>query len=270
MRTASALTRARRVSVRPPSRPRNAPRVLEFDVPVVGLDPAHDGVRIAHITDVHVGLLTPASRIRAAIEHANAARPDLVVLTGDYVCYSPKYVPVLRELIAGLHGPVVAVLGNHDYWTDGTGVAKALTHNGYHVLRNEHTALTLRGRTFDVVGIDDAITRHANVEASFRSVRSDSRAPSRLVLTHAPGMVKHAAARGGGLVLAGHTHGGQIHMPRLSQKLWAAVGKPYVKGFYRVGDATLYVNSGVGTSSIPVRAGAPSEVAVLTLRSNAA
>jgi hypothetical protein len=74
-------------------------------------------------------------------------------------------------------------------------------------------------------------------------------------------------ARGPALVLAGHTHGGQVLPPRVSQRLWSAVGKPYVKGFYRVGDATLYVNSGIGTSSVPVRVrGAQSEVAILTLR----
>jgi predicted MPP superfamily phosphohydrolase len=104
------------------------------------------------------------------------------------------------------------------------------------------------------------------VAKSFASVRTGARAPSRLVLTHAPGLVVHAATRGGGLVLAGHTHGGQVHVPRVSQKLWSAMGKPFLKGFYRVGDATLYVNCGVGASSVPLRAGAPSEVALLTLR----
>jgi predicted MPP superfamily phosphohydrolase len=258
-----------RVAFEPPRRLERGPRVQALELLVHGLDPVHDGLRVAHLTDVHVGLITPAWRIRAAIERANEAAADLVVLTGDYVCYSPRYVPVLESLMAGLRGPVVAVLGNHDYWTDGAGVARALARNGYQVLRNQHTTLTVRGRPLTVVGIDDAITRHDDVDASFRGLPSHPRAGSRVVLTHAPGLVKHAAARGGGLVLAGHTHGAQIHIPRLSQKLWNAVGKPFVKGVYRVGDATLYVNSGVGTSSIPLRAGAPSEVAVLTLRSPA-
>jgi predicted MPP superfamily phosphohydrolase len=240
--------------------------VLHYDVPVVGLDPAHAGLRIAHLTDIHVGLLTSQKHIRAAIDRANAEAPDLVVLTGDYVCYSPRAVPVLERLIAGLQGPVVAVLGNHDYWTDAAGVARALTRNGYHLLRNQHTRLEVRGAPLELVGIDDAITRHADVEASFRGLSTTPRGASRVVLTHAPGLVRAAAARGAGLVLAGHTHGGQVLPPRLSQRLWSAVGKPYVRGFYRVQETTLYVNSGVGTSSVPIRArSTPSEVAVLTL-----
>ena len=89
------------------------PRIHEHEVFIPGLDPRHDGVRIAQLSDIHVGRLTPASHIRAAIDAANAAKPDLVVLTGDYVCWRRSEVVMAREQLAGLSAPrVLAVLGN--------------------------------------------------------------------------------------------------------------------------------------------------------------
>src|SRR5437016_12981609 len=95
------------------------PRLAAHEVTIPGLDPAHDGLRVAHLTDLHVGMLTPDRKILRALEVAEAERPDLVLLTGDFVCYSPKFVGRLAELVRGLSAPVYAVLGNHDYWTDG-------------------------------------------------------------------------------------------------------------------------------------------------------
>src|SRR5258705_221139 len=133
------------------ARPRG-PRFLEHDVVVPGLDPAHDGVRVAHLTDLHVGMLTPDRKILRAIAHAQNAKPDLVLLTGDFVCYSPKFIGKLQEITRGIDAPVYAVLGNHDYWTDGEGVRRALEHNGYAVLRNGHSEITLKGEPLTVIG----------------------------------------------------------------------------------------------------------------------
>src|ERR1700744_1106578 len=93
-----------------------SPRVLERDIVVPGLEPTHDGVRIAHLTDLHVGLLTPHARIRRALELAQAGEPDLLLLTGDFVCYSPKFVGAFAEIMKGIRVPTYAVLGNHDHW----------------------------------------------------------------------------------------------------------------------------------------------------------
>src|SRR5688572_12926382 len=87
------------------------PRLVEHDVPVPGLDPAHDGLRIAHLTDLHVGMLTPYAKILRALEQAAQAKPDLVLMTGDFVCYSPKFVGKLAELTRGIQAPVYTVLG---------------------------------------------------------------------------------------------------------------------------------------------------------------
>jgi uncharacterized protein len=240
-----------------------SPRVVEHVVDVPGLSPYHDGLRIAHLTDLHVGMLTPHRKIARAVERAQAARPDLILMTGDFVCYAPRFVGKLGELVRGIEAPVYAVLGNHDYWTDGEGVRRVLERSGYAVLRNGHSEITLRGEPLSVVGIDDAITRHADVKRAFHGVK---RGGSQIILTHVPSLADRAAELGRGLILAGHTHGGHVNIPRVTERIAARLGSRYLAGFFDVGGSKLYVNRGIGSSSVPIRAGAPSEVAIFTLR----
>jgi uncharacterized protein len=242
--------------------------VSTHDIHIRDLDQAHDGLKIVHITDVHVGLLTPRARIRQAIEVANEANPDLIFLTGDYVCYGKKFVPVMGEELRGLKArtAVVATLGNHDYWTDGAGVAHELKNNGYDVLKNQSMRFTPRGVPLTVVGIDDAITKRHDVAKSFAGQTSGTK----LCLTHCPEMADAAASYGAHLVVAGHTHGGHLHMKNVTERMYRRITKKrYLSGWYDLGDTALYVNRGVGSSSVPIRAGegARSEVAVFTLRS---
>ena len=235
-----------------------------YDVPLPDLDPAHDGLTIAHLTDLHVGMLTSHRKIRRALDLAEAEKPSLLVMTGDFVCYNKKFVGALAEICADIKIPAYAVLGNHDYWTDGQGVQKALERAGVGVLRNQHTELVLNHAPFNIVGIDDAITNHHDPKRAFAGVRHGG---SRLVLTHAPNLADRADVEGSSLVLAGHTHGGHVHIPKFTPALFRRfTGARYLKGWYQVGRSSLYVNCGVGSSSVPIRAGAPAEVAILTLR----
>ena len=112
------------------------------------LDPAHDGLRVAQLSDIHVGERTPPERIRDAIAMANAFEPDLVVLTGDYLSRDERGVGLMRELMGGLSAPTFAVLGNHDHWVDPIGATGALKALGYEVLCNQNTTIILRGAPF--------------------------------------------------------------------------------------------------------------------------
>jgi predicted MPP superfamily phosphohydrolase len=159
--------------------------------------------------------------------------------------------------------PAYAVLGNHDHWTDAQGATQALERAGVAVLANSHSTLSLRHTPLDVVGIDDAVTHHADVRRAFRGVRAGR---SRIVLTHVPSIAERVGEHGPALALAGHTHGGHVHIPRVTAHVFRRMGAPYLKGYYDVGPIKLYVNCGVGASSVPIRAGAPSEVSVFTLR----
>jgi uncharacterized protein len=246
------------------------PRVTEHEVPIARLDPRHDGVRIAQLSDIHVGNLTPESHIRAAIESANAAAPDLIVLTGDYVCWRRHEVALAAHQLAGLRAPrVLAVLGNHDYFTWGSGVRAALERNGYEVLRNQTTIAHVRGAPLAVVGVDDPVTRHDDLDAAFAGAPADI---PRVVLCHAPDRAPAVAQRGADLVLSGHTHGGQIYLKGVTDRIMKRIGLKYRRGMYDVGHADarskLYVTPGVGFSGVTRRIGegTHAEVAVLTLR----
>jgi predicted MPP superfamily phosphohydrolase len=241
------------------------PRAEEVTFSVPGLDPAHDGLRVAQLSDLHVGPRADPAAAPSAIAQANAFQPDLVVLTGDYLSHRPGDVNHVRERLGGLGGPVLAVLGNHDVWVDPDGATAALRGHGYEVLENAWTTLTLRGAPFTVVGIGDHLTRRDDVAAATRGLPSSG--PPPLVLAHGPRTADKLRDFGRPVVcLSGHTHGGQISLPIFTPLFLASMHEPYVRGHYRVGDVHLYVNRGIGMSGLNFRVNSPPEVTLATLR----
>jgi predicted MPP superfamily phosphohydrolase len=204
------------------TKPLPPPRLVRHEVAVAGLDPRHDGVTIAHLSDIHVGHLTPAGHVRAAIELANSVAPDVVALTGDYVCWRKHEVGLLREQLGGLRATrVAATLGNHDYFTDARGVRGALASHGYDVLDNQHTAVEVRGAPLHLVGIDDPVTHHHDVDAAFAGGPTGG---TTVALCHDPEPRRRWIERGARLVLSGHMHGGQIYLRGLTDRIIAAWG----------------------------------------------
>lgn len=239
------------------------PERVTFAVP--GLDPAHDGVRVAQLSDVHVGPHTEAATIRGAIEEANRFEPDLVVLTGDFLSRRPREVAAVRELLGGLAAPTVAVLGNHDVWVDPAGVSRELRAHGYLVLENAWTSIRLRGAPLAVVGIGDHLTRRDDVQRALRGLPRNG--PTPLVLAHGPRTADKLRASGRrALCLSGHTHGGQINLPILTPLVLAGMREPYARGFFALGPVQLYVNRGVGMTGVSLRLNSPPEVTLATLR----
>ena len=226
--------------------------------------PGVRGLRIVQLSDLHVGWGTPSHLLQQALELTRRARPHLVVLTGDYLNHSLTRLPALERFVAALPRPCVATLGNHDYWSDAGAITRSLGRHNVPVLRNRHVVLRLAGRRLPVVGVDDGYTRHHDVERAFFGVKHPSRA---LVLTHhgetADAIVKH----GGRLILAGHTHGGQLNLPILTVAVTRMVGMRYVAGWYPVEQGRLYVNAGIGSMVIRRRIGrrAIPEVALMDL-----
>lgn len=243
------------------------PRVFEREVRISGLDPRHDGVRIAQLSDIHVGNMTPAAHVRAAIDAANGACADLIVMTGDYVCWRRHEAELAADQLGGLRAPrVLAVLGNHDYFTWGAGVRGALEKNGYEVLRNQTTISQVNGAPLAIVGVDDPVTRHDDLDAAFAGAPKRG---TRIVLSHSPDLGPTIAKRGADLVLSGHTHGGQMYVKGITDRLMKRVGLNYRRGIYDLGNKTqLYVTPGIGFSGVTRRfgEGTNAEVAVLTLR----
>jgi predicted MPP superfamily phosphohydrolase len=219
-------------------------------------------LRIAHLTDLHVGRITPFEVFQTAAEVTNAQHPDLVLISGDFVCHSQLYLEQLSEVIRLYKAPVIAVLGNHDYWSGADEVLQALQRGGAEVLRNRHTTITLRGERLQVVGLDDAYTGHARRDEAVKGLRKDL--PS-IALSHiaeeADGLWRHGVP----LVLSGHTHGGQVTLARLHELAVGMIaGHRYVHGLYGSREhngsenepaGAVYVGAGIGAAVVPFRLG---------------
>ena len=243
------------------------PHLVEYTVPIAGIDPRHDGLRIVHLTDVHCGRITGSAHVRAAVALANRARADVVAMTGDYLNWRRDEIALVRHQLAGLEaGRVVCVLGNHDYYASGEEVAGALAASGYDVLRNRHLTIEAVGAPLHLIGIDDPVTRKDDIEAAFAGLPAGG---TRVALSHCPEAAPELAARGAHVILSGHTHGGQINVRGITDRIFRSAGKRYFHaGLYAVDESWLYVSAGVGFSGVRVRAGrgTRAEVALITLR----
>jgi predicted MPP superfamily phosphohydrolase len=247
-------------------------RVERWTVCVPDLPPAWEGMRVVHLTDFQIGMWLQSRRLaRRAVALAASLRPELVLLTGDFVHYG-RWTDggnIFRPLTA--LAPAYAVLGNHDHAAtdaDAAAITAGLSAQGVRVLNNAHALFSWRGATRTIVGIDDFATGHADL---LRAVDGISRGTKLLaLLTHVPDAADYAPPGWFPLILAGHTHGSQValSLPRpfsLIRLVDGAMRVRYPRGWYAVGDALLYVNRGIGLSSLPLRFAAPPEVALLVL-----
>jgi predicted MPP superfamily phosphohydrolase len=232
---------------------------------VPGLDPEHDGLKVAQLSDIHVGPRTPYALVRSALDAVDAWQPDLVVLTGDFLSHSKRDVDDVRTQLGGIAAPTVAVLGNHDVWVDPVGAADELRGHGYEVLENQWTTLRLRGVDLPIVGVGDQMTGREDVALALHGLPL-GRAP--LVLAHGPRSADTLSRLGRPMVcLSGHTHGGQISIPFLTPLVMGGLARePYLRGHHQVGRVSLYVNRGIGMSGLRVRVNSQPEVTLATLR----
>ena len=211
-----------------------------------------------HLTDVHVGWTTPESLLAESVKVTRSLKPDLVVLTGDYVNRSLAEIDVLEKWIERLPRPCIATLGNHDHWSGADGIATLFEKSGVRLLNNERIAC----EGIQIVGVDDARTKHHDIDRAFHRVDPSQKI---LALQHCPGVADQIAERGASLILSGHTHAGQVAIPRVTAKLFEALGQPYAGGEYELEDrCRLYVNAGLGHSRRAFRHGkqAKPEIAI--------
>ena len=245
------------------ARPRKEGFVVEeLAVTLPDLDPAHEGLRIAQLSDLHIGAHTPDGRIISAVRETNRLAPDLVVLTGDFVTTRRDPVERIPDLLAGFTAPAFAVLGNHDHWAGADRVRAAVERADIAVLRNTHSSVRLRGEPFHVLGIDDGRTKNDDVPRTFRGSPSKG---SRLVLAHTPATADKLPDDAGVLCLSGHTHGGHFVVPGLTSMALTMAGQPYDRGRFLIGRNQLYVNRGLGMGAPVPRMGASPELTVITL-----
>ena len=228
------------------------------------------GLKIAVLSDIHAGsAFIDEAKLKLIVDRTNQLQPDLIVILGDYITgngrtsrnVSPE---VFAPQLKGFHAPlgVYSVLGNHDWWYNGQRVRQALEQNGLRVLDDEVVEIQFRGTTFWLAGLADLWTRPQRVEQTIAQVPEGQ---TIIALTHNPDIFPQLPARVK-LLLAGHTHGGQVRLPVVGTVVEASdYGERYVRGHVVENGHDLFVTTGIGTSIAPVRFGVPPEIVLLTI-----
>jgi len=245
-----------------------SPRLRELELAVPQLPQELDGLRVAHLSDFHLGVPSPGvGSVAQAVVWTKRRRPDLVAITGDLLTH-PRGERLLRAFVEMLPQPVVAVLGNHDIALsrDPQAVRSDLTELGpATLLRDEGTMLELRGKRVWIAGVHPRLIVRGRTKTNPNSLSRE--ADFRILLCHYPRVLDRLEPGRFELVLAGHMHDGQIALPYPGGKLrFAHLTARYPAGVYHGKAATMHVSPGLGTTFVPFRFGARPEATELHLR----
>lgn len=266
-------------------------RVHQVDLPVSGLPKDLDGLRIAQLSDIHIGSYISAADVRRAVGMANELQPDLSVVTGDFITGPNDPLRTCISELARLRAPlgVWGCNGNHEIYADAQHVAAELfAEHGMKLLRQENAEINWRGGKFNLIGVDYQLARSSRGRRLTMLAHTDAlvrRDMPNILLSHNPNSFPRAAELGIELMLTGHTHGGQVRVEILDHRFSPAQFlTPYIAGLYKRPLASalddqeawsaapsapaslVYVNRGLGTIGAPVRLGVPPEISLLTLR----
>src|SRR5271166_6383106 len=267
-------------------------KIERVDVPVANLPPELDGLRIAQLSDIHIGDYMPPHEIARAVDMANSLQPDISFVTGDFVSGEGDPLDTCIAELSRLRAPlgVWGCNGNHEIYAGVEDEAERLFHEkGMRLLRASSVVVEHNGGRFNLLGVDyqrDHMTSGEPAGPMLQEIEPLIRRDMpNFLLSHNPNSFHRAAELGIELSLAGHTHGGQIKFEIVDHSVTPArLISPFVAGLYRLpvempiptnghanassgaSKAALYVNRGLGTFGFPVRIGVPPEITLLTLR----
>jgi uncharacterized protein len=248
---------------------------LERHELVVGRDPGRPPLTVAFGSDFHLGPTTPARTLDNAFRLLREAKPDVLLLGGDYVFLGATQARVreLNDRVATVPADLkIAVLGNHDFWARPARLEVALSAAGTVILVNEGLRLAPPHDDVGIVGLDDPFTALDEGDQASRQRAVDDAlekiagAQVRIAVCHSPDGLNWVRGRGVHLLLAGHTHGGHVALPGYRPVFVPSpMGKRYPWGRHQVDGTTLFVSRGVGGSLVPFRTWAPPDVAVFRI-----
>ncbi len=235
-------------------------------IPLPRLPQAFDGTTIAFLSDIHHGPFTPLDYVTAVVRTTLALRPDCIILGGDYSHRDSKYIRPCLEVLEGLKAPlgVFGVMGNHDAWLSATQTREGLAAAEVMELTNAGVWFTRGSSRFRLAGVDDLWTGTIDVNSALADAKPDDAC---LLASHNPDLAETLRDPRVGLMLSGHTHGGQVVFPGGTLFVPSRYGAKYLHGLVKAPQTLVYVSRGLGTSGIPVRVGSRPEINLITLTS---
>lgn len=240
--------------------------VTQRTIRVANLPGAWDGVRIAQITDMHIGRNSTLDHARQIVDMCNDLQPDIIALTGDYVSRADAITNALVEVLRDLRAKSgkFAVLGNHDYWTNAHRVVASLKSAGISLLNNAHHILTRNGEKLCIAGVDDLFSQNTDAAKALAGVDPKI---CRILLCHNPDYAEMLPAQVRvDLMLSGHTHGGQVCLPLIGPLILPIEFKKYAQGLVQGPRCPVYISRGLGMVTIPVRFNCRPELPLITLQ----
>lgn len=231
--------------------------------------------RFVQISDLHFTDETRTEKITEILNSVNLQKPSAVFITGDLIS-EKNGIDAALELVGKLSGkyPTYVVFGNWDYWSldfDVNDFSVQLENSGAKLLINKNTGLEVNNNLYHIAGVKDPYTSGENLQDVAKALSGiNPRADEcKILLAHSPNVIKYAKNRGIDLILAGHTHGGQIFIPFITDYFIPSrreAGRGYISGLYSINSDKMYVNRGIGVSVIPLRFMAPPELTVIKIR----
>lgn len=243
-------------------------RVEEMEIKIDGLAPEFEGFKICQLTDIHHGMAFDIGYLERCVRLANELKPDITVLTGDYVESNRRYFPEVIKTLANLEAPrgIFAILGNHDYYAGASAAAEALEANSIPLLANRHVVITSGSSALCLAGVKEFIEDGADAAAALKGAPIGVPV---ILLSHNPDYAEFLPPKKRiDLVISGHTHGGQVCLPFLGYApvVPSLYGQKYLGGLVRLASGTqVYVSRGIGAAVLPMRFNCLPEIALLRL-----
>jgi predicted MPP superfamily phosphohydrolase len=242
-------------------------RLHEVELALPGLPPDLDGLRLVQLSDIHLSPFLSRAELARCVDMANETRAHLAFVTGDLITGSKDPVDECLDELKRLRtdAGVYGCMGNHERYIKGEAyVEEHGARRGMKFLRQRNESLLFGEAKLNIAGVDHQTKARGYLHQAPPLMRDGE---FNLLMSHNPDVFPIAATQGWDLTLAGHMHGGQINLEIAQQNLnLARLSTPYVYGTYREGKSAIYVTRGIGTVAMPVRLGAPPEVALIRLR----